>query len=193
MNLNKVGTFIATARKAKGLTQSELAEKLHVTDRAVSKWECGKGLPDSSLMLQIGEILGISVTELLCGEKVASSDVVAKAEENTVRLLQEIENYRCYSELDEDEKKLLAKEYKNSTSAKTWKTMNIVSIFQAAFWTALFLLSTFLNWHEVATTVLLVCMVLNATLPIIILIARMAQFSMWLNLRKNIKERHLNY
>ncbi|MCL2375409.1 MAG: helix-turn-helix domain-containing protein [Firmicutes bacterium] len=192
MDLNKIGAFITETRKAKGLTQSELADKLHVTDRAVSKWECGKGLPDSSLMLRLGDVLGISVTELLCGEKVSSTDAIARSEENAVELLKEIENARHYGELSDDEKKALENEYKNTTSAKKWKAMNLLSFIQSAFWIALFLLSTFLGWHEIATAMLLVMMVLNATVPIIILLVRMGQFSMWLNLRKNIKERKLD-
>ena len=69
MDQLKIGKFIAERRKAEDLTQMQLAEKLCVTDRAVSKWETGKSLPDSSIMLKLCEILKISVTELLMGEK----------------------------------------------------------------------------------------------------------------------------
>jgi len=188
MDLNKIGLFISEARKAKGLTQSDLAEKLHVTDRAVSKWECGKGLPDSSLMLKLSEILDVSVTELLCGEKVPSAEAVTRAEENAVKLVKKIEDARRYDKLSDEEKKGLEKEFKSTTSARHWRRMNILSIFQSAFWVALFLLSTFLNWHEVATTILLVMMVLNATVPVIAAIVRMGLFSAWLNQVKNTKE-----
>ena len=68
MDLIKIGSFIADKRKAKSLTQLQLAERLYVTDRAVSKWECGRSLPDSSIMLDLCEVLGISVNELLTGE-----------------------------------------------------------------------------------------------------------------------------
>lgn len=64
----KVGQFIAECRKKKDLTQAQLAEKLNITDRAISKWENGKAMPDSALMLDLCDILGITVNELLCGE-----------------------------------------------------------------------------------------------------------------------------
>ena len=69
MDQIKTGRFIAELRKEQNMTQRNLAEKLGVTDRAVSKWENGRGLPDVSLMRPLCEILGISVTELLNGER----------------------------------------------------------------------------------------------------------------------------
>ena len=68
MDQIKIGSFIAERRKSKSLTQAQLAEKLNITDRAVSKWENGRSLPDSSIMLDLCEILGITVDELLKGE-----------------------------------------------------------------------------------------------------------------------------
>ena len=70
MNQVKIGKFIAECRKEQNLTQLELAEKLGITDRAVSKWETGRAMPDSSIMLELCEILHITVTDLLNGEKV---------------------------------------------------------------------------------------------------------------------------
>ena len=70
MNQLKIGKFIADCRKEQNLTQSQLAEKLNITDRAVSKWETGRAMPDSGLMLDLCEILGITVTDLLNGERV---------------------------------------------------------------------------------------------------------------------------
>ncbi len=70
MNQTKIGFFIAECRKEQSLTQLQLANKLLVTDRAVSKWERGKGMPDVSIMLDLCEIFGITVNELLCGEKI---------------------------------------------------------------------------------------------------------------------------
>lgn len=74
MDQIKIGFFIAERRKAAGLTQSALAEKLGVTNRAVSKWENGKSLPDASIMLALCDILKISVTELLKGEFMESEN-----------------------------------------------------------------------------------------------------------------------
>ena len=68
MDQIKIGKFIAECRKNKDLTQAQLAEKLNVTDRAISKWETGNAMPDSNLMLKLCSILGITVNELLCGE-----------------------------------------------------------------------------------------------------------------------------
>ena len=70
MNQIKIGRFIADCRKKANLTQMQLAEKLGITDKAVSKWERGVAMPDTSIMLELCDILGISVNELLSGEKI---------------------------------------------------------------------------------------------------------------------------
>lgn len=72
MDQIKIGCFIAERRKSIQLTQAQLAEKLHITDRAVSKWEQGRSLPDSSIMLKLCEILGITVSDLLHGEVITT-------------------------------------------------------------------------------------------------------------------------
>ena len=71
MNQVKIGMFISECRKKQNITQVQLAEKLNITDRAISKWETGKSMPDSSLMLELCEILNITVTDLLVGEVVS--------------------------------------------------------------------------------------------------------------------------
>ena len=81
MNQIKIGKFIAECRKNKKLTQMELAEKLNITDRAVSKWENGKAMPDSSIMLDLCNELGISVNELLSGEMIEMENYDKKTEE----------------------------------------------------------------------------------------------------------------
>ena len=68
MDQQKIGKFIAQRRKQAGLTQAQLAEQLNITDRAVSKWETGKALPDTSIMLELCQILNITVNDLLTGE-----------------------------------------------------------------------------------------------------------------------------
>ena len=68
MDQVKIGKFIAQCRKEQKLTQAQLAEKLNITDRAISKWETGNGMPDSSIMLQLCDELKITVNELLSGE-----------------------------------------------------------------------------------------------------------------------------
>ena len=91
MDQIKVGKFIAETRKAQGLTQRALAEKLMISDKTVSKWECGNGLPEISLMLPLCEILQISVNELLSGKRLQSSEYKQNAEENIMRLMEEKE------------------------------------------------------------------------------------------------------
>ncbi len=86
MNQTEIGKFIAKCRKEKKLTQAQLAEKLNITDRAVSKWETGKSMPDSSIMLALCEILEITVNELLSGEKVDMESYEEKVDENLIAL-----------------------------------------------------------------------------------------------------------
>lgn len=92
MNQTEIGKFIARCRKEKKLTQAQLAEKLNITDRAVSKWETGKSMPDSSIMLELCKILGITVNELLSGEKIKMENYEQKVEENLIALKRKDEN-----------------------------------------------------------------------------------------------------
>ena len=92
MNQTESGKFIAQCRKEKKLTQAQLAEKLNITDRAVSKWETGKSMPDSSNMLELCGILGITVNELLSGKKVDMEDYEKKADENLIAFKRKDEN-----------------------------------------------------------------------------------------------------
>lgn len=92
MNQEEIGKFIAKCRKGKNLTQAQLAEKLNITDRAVSKWETGKSMPDSSIMLELCEILGVTVNELLSGEKINMENLEKKADENLIALKRKDEN-----------------------------------------------------------------------------------------------------
>lgn len=92
MDLSKIGKFIAEQRKKQGMTQAELAEKLYITDRAVSKWETGKSMPDSSIMLDLCKTLNISVNDLLSGEVVTKMDNYnEKLEQNLLEMIKEKE------------------------------------------------------------------------------------------------------
>ena len=86
MNQIKIGKFIAERRKAKDMTQAELSERVNVTDRAVSKWETGRGLPDASVMLLLCNELGITVNELLSGEAMDMQDYNKSAEKNLLEM-----------------------------------------------------------------------------------------------------------
>lgn len=91
MDQIKIGKFIAERRKALNLTQSALSEKLCVTDRAISKWETGKAMPDSAIMLALCDILKISVNDLLSGEIVSVENYNKEAEKNLVKIVKEKE------------------------------------------------------------------------------------------------------
>lgn len=89
MEPTRISRFIAERRKALGLTQRQLAEQLSVSDKAVSKWETGRGLPDVLLMPPLCAALGITVNDLLSGERVGEGDYRKKAEENMMELMRE--------------------------------------------------------------------------------------------------------
>lgn len=91
MDLIKIGKFIADCRKEKKITQEQLAEKLYITDRAVSKWERGLSLPDADKMLDLCNMLDINVNELLNGEKIDMKNYEKKTEELLVELAKQDE------------------------------------------------------------------------------------------------------
>ena len=91
MDQLKIGRFIAECRKEKNLTQLQLAEMLNITDKAISKWERGLSLPDASIMLALCDILGISVNELLSGEKISMENGNEKNEQLLLDMAKEIE------------------------------------------------------------------------------------------------------
>ncbi|MBQ8118024.1 MAG: helix-turn-helix domain-containing protein [Lachnospiraceae bacterium] len=91
MDQIKIGKFIASCRKEQGMTQAVLAEKLGISDRAVSKWETGKSMPDSGIMLELCELLNINVNELLSGEKIMKEVYDKIAEDNLLAMRRELE------------------------------------------------------------------------------------------------------
>ena len=101
MDQIKIGRFIAECRKKQNLTQMQLAEELEITDRAVSKWENGKSMPDSSIMLDLCRLLKISVNDLLNGEVV----IMENYNEKTEQLLLEMVKQK-----EENDKRLLSLE-----------------------------------------------------------------------------------
>ena len=94
MDQIRIGKFIAESRRAKDLTQRQLADLLSISDKTVSKWECGKGLPEVSLMLPLCTALDMTVNDLLSGERVSSTDYQKKAEGNMLDLMKENEENR---------------------------------------------------------------------------------------------------
>ena len=86
MDYKKIGNFIATQRKAKKLTQKKLADKLYVSEKTVSKWETGHGVPDTNSLQKLCEILNVSINELLNGEKISNDQYISKAEKQILNL-----------------------------------------------------------------------------------------------------------
>ena len=91
MDQIKIGKFIAESRKKTNLTQAQLAEKLNITDRAISKWETGKSLPDSSIMLELCDVLKITVNDLLSGEVVTMDNYNKELENNLLEMVKQKE------------------------------------------------------------------------------------------------------
>lgn len=102
MDQIKIGKFIASCRKEQGMTQAILAEKLGISDRAVSKWETGKSMPDSGIMLELCELLNINVNELLSGERIMAESYDKRLEENLLEMRRQV---------DEKNRQLLRTEY----------------------------------------------------------------------------------
>lgn len=86
MDLVKIGKYIAGKRKVLGMTQKQLAEKLNMSDKSVSKWERGICLPDVSVYMELCEILGISINEFLAGEDIDAENVEKKSEDNIIQV-----------------------------------------------------------------------------------------------------------
>lgn len=91
MDQTKIGKFIAACRKKENLTQMQLAEKMNITDRAVSKWETGKAMPDSSIMLALCDVLKITVNDLLSGEVVSMENYNKELENNLLEMVRQKE------------------------------------------------------------------------------------------------------
>ena len=94
MNQEKIGTFISGARNQLGLTQKELAEKIGVSDKTISKWECGKSMPDISYLDTLCNSLCINMNELISGERLTETAYSVKAEENIMALMKENQKNR---------------------------------------------------------------------------------------------------
>jgi transcriptional regulator with XRE-family HTH domain len=92
MNYNKIGDFIESERKAKKLTQAKLAELIYVSEKTISKWENGNGIPDTNSLLKLCEIFGVSLNELLNGERMNQEEYKNKAEEELL-ILQKQKEY----------------------------------------------------------------------------------------------------
>ena len=144
MDQIKIGRFIATRRKEVGLTQLELAEKLNISDRAVSKWETGKSLPDASIMIELCEILGIGINELFYGEMINMN-----------------ENDKKYDEI------LLAMKKEQEDSTKRLLTMEIViGVLISIVFFALIFIASFVEMEDW----LRITLIMTGFIPFIIMV-----------------------
>ena len=144
MDQIKIGRFIATRRKEIGLTQLELAEKLNISDRAISKWETGKSLPDASIMIELCEILGIGINELFYGEMINMN-----------------ENDKKYDEI------LLAMKKEQEESTKRLLTMEIViGVLISIVFFALIFIASFVEMEDW----LRITLIMTGFIPFIIMI-----------------------
>ena len=96
MNQEKIGRFIAESRNQVRLTQKELAEKIGISDKTISKWECGKSMPDISYLDTLCHSIEISMNELISGERLSETNYSVKAEENIMFLMKENEKTKRY-------------------------------------------------------------------------------------------------
>lgn len=120
MDQVKIGKFLSDERKTKGYTQKQLSELLGISDKTISKWECGNGFPEASLLLPLCNELEITVNELLTGERISQQNYKKKAEENMVNMIREKE---------ENKQKLLLTTMIGVISTITFVTLLLVVCF----------------------------------------------------------------
>lgn len=102
MNQEKIGKFIANLRKEKNMTQQELAEKINVTDRAISHWENGRRLPDISLLKELGDVFNVTIDEIINGERITEKDQKKLLNDSMIEIYtsrKKIENLQILTEL----------------------------------------------------------------------------------------------
>lgn len=143
MDQIKIGKFIAKVRKENNMTQRELADALMISDKTVSKWECGKGLPEVSLMMPLCEILGLTVNDLLTGERVLDLDYKEKAEENMMNLMEE-----------------------NQRNKKIWITAIICAIVTVIAVCSIVVIAAYIEMHWAIRIALIVMAIIVAALGI---------------------------
>lgn len=120
MDQVKIGKFIAGCRKEKNMTQCQLAEALGISDKTISKWETGKGLPEAGFMASLSGILGITVNELLAGERIPDAEYQERAEETLVALAE------MKSEVEGVKKEVSSMKHRMEHSAETGITFGAV-------------------------------------------------------------------
>ena len=89
MDMSKMGAFLQTLRREQGLTQEQLGEKLRISSKTISRWETGTYMPPVEMLLALSELYGVSMNELVAGERLTPEELPAKAEENLAAVMKE--------------------------------------------------------------------------------------------------------
>lgn len=129
MDMTKMGAFLQTLRKEQGLTQEQLGEKLHVSGKTISRWETGAYMPPVEMLLSLSELYGVSMNELVCGERLTPEELPAKAEENLAAVMKDNAAFQLEERRDYWREKWL--------TDHRWTLALLVGVFAAA--TLLFL------------------------------------------------------
>ena len=94
MNMSRMGAFLQQLRKEQGLTQEQLGEKLHISGKTISRWETGTYMPPVEMLLALSELYGVSMNELVSGERLTAEELPARAEENLAAVMKEQEIFQ---------------------------------------------------------------------------------------------------
>ena len=168
MDLNKIGVFISALRKQKDMTQKELAEKIGITDKAVSRWETGKGFPDVSLLKPLAEALGVSISDIVMGEKI------------------EIEKERAVEIMDNTVISTLDYSQREISKSMRWKYIAIASIcaFVLLLVAANFYITVFGTFQGLGEMIYIMLMFLVIPIGTPIIIYAVKRISSRISLRK---------
>ena len=124
MDMTKMGTFLQTLRKEQGLTQEQLGEKLHISSKTISRWETGTYMVPVDMLLALSELYGVSMNELVAGERLTPEELPAKAEENLAAVMKENAAFQLEERKDYWQRKWLADH--------RWTIALLVGVFAAA-------------------------------------------------------------
>lgn len=124
MDMTKMGAFLQSLRKEKGLTQEQLGEKLCISGKTISRWETGAYMPPVEMLLALSELYDVSMNELVCGERLTPEELPAKAEENLAAVMKESESFQLQEKKQYWQEKWLADH--------RWSLALLVGVFAAA-------------------------------------------------------------
>ena len=124
MDMTKMGNFLQALRKEHGLTQEQLGEKLHISSKTISRWETGTYMPPVEMLLALSELYGVSMNELVAGERLTPEELPAKAEENLAAVMKENATFHLEERKDYWQRKWLTEH--------RWTIALLIGVFTAA-------------------------------------------------------------